>query len=770
METVGSIQVVASINTKDYDAGKKHIESGNSELENSAKKTSSGFSAAWAGAIGGLVATVAQKGFAMISASIDGAVKRVDTLNNSTRTFENMGIATTDSKKAMDALQKSIKGLPTPLDGAVRGMTALTATYGNIEKGQKVFSALNNAILGFGGSSAEVENAITQLSQLPMDGPLDAETWNSLRDSGLTPVLVAMAKDSGMSVSQMKEAFGSGELTVQDFTDRLIKLNQEGGGGLKSLETIAKDSTSGIGTGFANMQTSVVRGMGEVIKAVGPANISGALSGIGEVFETSLSGVASIVEKQTPNIVKSIQSIADDIKSGDFDSIGEKIGKGIGKFGSYVVIKTNDIIKWFSGLDWGAIGLAVGGGAFAFTLGLITGIFSTDFLSVAFNFIKDNWGKVLLAVLTVAFAPAKLIGPVGKIFSSIFSKIPFGSLITNALKGIVNVIRAIFEPIRAAMRSVVDIILVAPFRDAVSRIGGILSTIWQIITTPFKLAIDYVALLIRSLPMTVTSVIEGVKGIFSSGIGFIQSIFSGLLSAIRTLFSPLVAFFQGVWSGITSSLAPLGAFFYNVFSSAWNGILSIWSGAGGFFSGIWGTIRSIFSGVAGYFGNVFSGAVNAVRGVFSGVIGFFSGIWSQIVSMFGSVGTSVGNAIGNTFKSTLNGVIRGAVGLVNGFIDSINGALGAINKIPGVHIGKVQKLGVPQFYSGGFTGRGGKYEAAGIVHKGEYVVPKQYVNQSTGLPEIGGNKEYNITNNYVVNNQADAEIISRKQAYAMGAV
>lgn len=38
------------------------------------------------------------------------------------------------------------------------------------------------------------------------------------------------------------------------------------------------------------------------------------------------------------------------------------------------------------------------------------------------------------------------------------------------------------------------------------------------------------------------------------------------------------------------------------------------------------------------------------------------------------------------------------------------------------------------FASGGYTGRGGKYEPAGIVHKGEYVVPKQYVNQSTGLP------------------------------------
>jgi len=39
------------------------------------------------------------------------------------------------------------------------------------------------------------------------------------------------------------------------------------------------------------------------------------------------------------------------------------------------------------------------------------------------------------------------------------------------------------------------------------------------------------------------------------------------------------------------------------------------------------------------------------------------------------------------------------------------------------------------FASGGFTGRGGKMDPAGIVHKGEYVVPKQFVNQSTGMPD-----------------------------------
>lgn len=63
----------------------------------------------------------------------------------------------------------------------------------------------------------------------------------------------------------------------------------------------------------------------------------------------------------------------------------------------------------------------------------------------------------------------------------------------------------------------------------------------------------------------------------------------------------------------------------------------------------------------------------------------------------------------------------------------------------------------PKFFaSGGYTGRGGKYDPAGIVHKGEYVIPKEYVNQATGLPYANAlnqmipthNTTSNTSNNY----------------------
>lgn len=76
------------------------------------------------------------------------------------------------------------------------------------------------------------------------------------------------------------------------------------------------------------------------------------------------------------------------------------------------------------------------------------------------------------------------------------------------------------------------------------------------------------------------------------------------------------------------------------------------------------------------------------------------------------------------------------------------------------------KKRISTFASGGFTGRGAKYEEAGIVHRGEYVIPKEGVNQSTGLPDMawmmrnvlnmtgGGDSAGRISNLTTINNMA----------------
>lgn len=107
-ETLGSIQVVATINTKDYDANKKKIEQGNNDLEANARKTSAGFASAWTGAIAGATAAVVAKGMDKITSSIDGAIARVDTLNSFPRVLQAMGIGAEAATAATESLAKRL--------------------------------------------------------------------------------------------------------------------------------------------------------------------------------------------------------------------------------------------------------------------------------------------------------------------------------------------------------------------------------------------------------------------------------------------------------------------------------------------------------------------------------------------------------------------------------------------------------------------------------------------------------------------------------------
>lgn len=251
-----------------------------------------------------VAAGIVRKAFSVVQSSVGGAINRIDTMNNSTRTFANMGFGAEEVSGTMEGLEQSINGLPTPLDSAVRGLQMLTASTGNLGKSQKVFAALNNGILGFGGNAEMVDNAIMQLSQALGNGKIDAQTWNSMVNSGMMPVLNALAKQMGITTAQMKEGLSDGTISVDTFQDALVDLNENGGGGLASLQQIAKDSTKGIGTSIANAKTAITKGTTAIITSVSKfleeltgKNLATLISESGVKAKTTLENIAKMIEK-----------------------------------------------------------------------------------------------------------------------------------------------------------------------------------------------------------------------------------------------------------------------------------------------------------------------------------------------------------------------------------------------------------------------------------------------------------------------------------------
>ena len=262
----------------------------------------------------GALLTIGNKAFNAVSSNVDSAIKRIDTLANSSRAFQNMGFDAEKTARAMKNISKAIEGLPTALDDSVSNVQLLAASTGDLDLSVDIYKALNDAILGFGGDANMANNAIVQLSQSFSNGKVDAQTWNSMINSGLGPTLNALAKQMGITTGELKNGLSEGKISVKDFQEGLIKLDKEGGGGLKSLEQIAKDSTKGISTSLANAKTAMVRGTAELIKSVDEMlknmnlpTISEFITNAGTNMENFMKKVASVL----PEIAKNFAWVGD---------------------------------------------------------------------------------------------------------------------------------------------------------------------------------------------------------------------------------------------------------------------------------------------------------------------------------------------------------------------------------------------------------------------------------------------------------------------------
>lgn len=488
-----------------------------------------------------------------ITKNIGNAIKRIDTLDNSLRTFENMGFKVKDSREAVNSLNKSILGLPTALDDAIRGTTLLASATGDIKKGQKIYSALNDAILGFGGNTEMVQNAVLQLSQDLSGGVITGQTWISMLNSGLGPALKAVAKTMGLTTQELKDGLSKGKISAEQFTDVLIEMDKKGGGGLKSFQKLAQDSTKGIGSSLSNMNTSIVRGLAKLIKAIGSEKIANAIKGIGDTFESAMGKLSDEISKPS-GIIKKFKSA---IKGDNWKSIGEDIGKTVG---DAITFSTQQIVRWFGKIEWAEIGFNIGKQGINFAVGFVSGLITADWWG-AFKVLADHWLEILIGILAIVFTPGKLATPI----KNAISKIPFvGTLTTNFLGGI----RSVGTPLREAFGTIFD----GAITGGLGRIKAGLSLLKDIILAPFRIAIENARQIILQLPSGVQQMVQRVGITLNPIYSIFGKIFDGAWNLVVRIFSPVGEFFRGVVGRIVGAFSGIGGRIKSFFSGIWQGV------------------------------------------------------------------------------------------------------------------------------------------------------------------------------------------------------
>jgi hypothetical protein len=127
---------------------------------------------------------------------------------------------------------------------------------------------------------------------------------------------------------------------------------------------------------------------------------------------------------------------------------------------------------------------------------------------------------------------------------------------------------------------------------------------------------------------------------------------------------------------------------------------------------------------------------HATMGVTTSALEYFSIVTRNVANIFGKLAGKEGNMGGKEARGGIGGVL--ATTAAGAGVGAGAGALvGGIGAIPGALIGAILGLGtgiMGLFADGGYTGDGGKYEPAGIVHKGEYVL------DATTTKNLGLNK------------------------------
>ena len=355
-------------------------------------------------------------------------------------------------------------------------------------------------------------------------------------------------------------------------------------------------------------------------------------------------------------------------------------------------------------------------------------------ISGSFNSVKASWSNLLTALVGEGEA-STLSDMMPQFVESVktFAKniMPVAKM---ALEGIVSLVTQLAPIIIAELPGLLQAILPPLIAVTIELIVQLIAMLPSLLQTLTQALLQALPVLIEALVKFTPQFIQGIIGL----IGVIAAVFSdpnmlnmilqGSIRIFMMLIEALPRVIEALSAALPTIINTLVAFLTNPQT-----ILMLIKASVMLFLALVKAVPLILGGLLNAFGTLFGSLWNGLGRIFTDFAGRF------------------GNAMGQAFKNAINGVLGFIENFINGPIDLINLAIGAINAIPGVHIGKMPRMRIPRFETGGIVGPqgGGSLIWAGDGGENEWIVPESKM--ASLIDKINSQTGGTGGNNYTIN-------------------
>lgn len=574
-------------------------------------------------AIGTTIGRMVTNGFNAVINGFGTGIERLDIVQNYPRVMQNLGIATEDSERSVQRLQDALLGLPTSLQDGVMATQRLTATFGDVDRGTETFIAFNNALVAGMAPAALQSSALEQFAQAVSKGKPDMIEWRSMLNA-MPAQLSQVASAMGITLDELGDGLRKGDISMDEFLETIVQLNEEGVDGFASFADQAHTATNTIGTALTNMNNRIGAGWANVLGVIGQENIANAINATSTRILAGFNIVAG-----------AMQWLKERIEASGIGEAIDSIRSHIEEFFANLGASAMPVIQEFASA-------------------------AVDFLAAAF----ERVAAVIPIVIDV-------VSTLGSVFGAAISGvIDFAAGIADAILGIdTTIFTDIFSAVSEAVTGI-------DFTPVTNFFEGIATAIGNIDFTPvldfFSSIGEYVSGLFANVDTSmVTDMLERI------------TTYLGLLDPYLETAAGLWGVFTAALGDLVSRVAPLVLAFFTQVGGALGGaitnfITTVAPMAVYAFTQIGSLIARVIPFVVGL-GNAFlalaGGAVVLVRDILVTVISALTNLLTEIIGFVGAVLStvvSVGLDIVGTVALTIESIINWVAGLPGAIMSYIN--------------------------------------------------------------------------------------------------